>query len=106
MNKTSNLYPNHTPTIVIHGARFDLGQLFTTPGALETLSKLEMLTMLQRHVKGDWGDCCPQDWQSNDEALVDGTRLFSVYHTTKGEKIWLITEADRSVTTFLLPSEY
>jgi len=106
MNKKTNFYPDYTPTIVIHGARFNLGQLFTTPGALEALSKPEMLTMLQRHAKGDWGDCCPQDWQSNDEALVHGTRLFSVYHNSKGEKIWLITEADRSVTTFLLPSEY
>ncbi len=106
MNKKTNFYPDYTPTILIQGARFNLGQLFTTPGALEALSRPEILTMLRRHVKGDWGDCCPQDWQSNDEALVHGTRLFSVYHNLKGEKIWLITEADRSVTTFLLPSEY
>ena len=106
MNKKTNFYPDHTPKIVIQDASFELGQLFATPGALEAVSTLEMLTMLRRHVRGDWGDCCPQDWQSNNEALIQETRLFSVYHSSKGVKLWLITEADRSATTFLLPSEY
>ena len=91
---------------MVSKARFRLGQLFSTPGALEALEFLEMNEFLGRHARGDWGDCCQQDWQSNDFALLNGGRLFSVYYTSKRVKIWLITEADRSVTTFLLPSEY
>ena len=61
---------------------------------------------LRRHEFGDWGEVGFQDWESNDQALTDETRLFSVYRTQLDERIWVITEADRSVTTLLLPEEY
>ena len=78
----------------------------STPGALEALTREEMTTALSRHQRGDWGDCCREDWMRNDEALVDGSRLFSVYHADDGTKFWVITEADRSSTCVLLPDEY
>ncbi len=106
MEEKINARPKYTPTVSIKGARFDLGQLFSTPGALEALEPNEMHAFLRRHVTGDWGDCCPLDRNANDDALEHGGRLFSFYHTARGEKIWLITEADRTVSTFLLPSEY
>ena len=59
-----------------------------------------------RHVSGDWGDLGPEDWRLNSQALRQGTRLLSVYHTAKGVKLWVISEADRSLTTVLLPEEY
>ena len=61
---------------------------------------------IQRHQAGDWGDVDSHDRQANDRALIEGTRLLSVYHATKGIKFLLITEADRSVTTVLLPDDY
>lgn len=87
---------------------FPLGQMLATPGALEALQKSGQcpLEFLARHARCDWGDVCPEDRQANDDALSDGGRLFSVYHTKAGEKLWLITEADRSASTLLLPSEY
>src|SRR3954471_22158301 len=86
--------------------KFPLGRLCITPGAMEELEPDEVLQSLCRHARGDWGDCCEEDWQSNVEALGDGLRLFSVYHTKAGLKFWIITEADRSATTVLLPREY
>ena len=61
---------------------------------------------LQRHVAGDWGEVCAEDKQSNDHALVEGTRILSAYRAADGTKFWIITEADRSVTTVLLPEDY
>ncbi len=87
-------------------ARFDLGRLVATPNALAQVSHEQILASLSRHVRGDWGDCCPDDKAANDAALLDGTRLFSVYHTANLTKFWIITEADRSVTTVLLPEDY
>ena len=83
-----------------------LGQVVATPNALSKLSQDDILRGIQRHQSGDWGDVDDHDRQANDRALTDGTRLFSVYHSEKQEKFWIITEADRSVTTFLLPNEY
>ena len=85
-----------------------LGSVYATPGALKALETAAMngAELLSRHVHGDWGDLCPEDWQANDEALLDGTRLFSAYTLATGEKVWVITEWDRSVTTLLLPEEY
>jgi len=57
-------------------------------------------------MKGDWGQVCAEDWRLNDEAVQDGSRIVSAYITLKGVKIWIITEADRSTTTILLPDEY
>lgn len=88
--------------------RFPLGQVVATPGALEALSESgeSPAIFLARHVDKDWGEVCQEDWRLNDEALADGSRLLSLYTTKAGVKIWIISEADRSVTTILLPSEY
>jgi hypothetical protein len=61
---------------------------------------------LARHARGDWGELCPADMRANDRALREGDRLLSAYKTSTGERLWVITEADRSATTILLPSEY
>lgn len=87
-------------------ARFSLGRTLSTPGALAALTGEEMFGALRRHATGDWGDCSAEDAAANDQALLDGSRVFSVYHTESGLKFWVITEADRSATTVLLPEEY
>ena len=78
-----------------------------TPGALEEMRSYEIqpFTLLRRHQAGDWGEVCPEDRWANDVALVDGGRLLSVYHLYD-ITFWVITEADRSATTILLPGEY
>ena len=87
---------------------FDLGQLVATPGALAALEKTEQNAMdfLSRHVRGDWGDLPKEDKDENQLSLDKGFRLLSSYRTTAGDKLWVITEADRSHTTLLLPEEY
>jgi hypothetical protein len=87
---------------------FPLGQVVATLGALEVLEQAGQSPskFLDRHVRGDWGDVCEEDAEANNLALKDGSRIFSVYHTKLGEKIWCISEADRSSTCILLPSEY
>ena len=87
-------------------AKFRCGKLVITPNALEQIPREEILTGIGRHQAGDWGDGSNQDWEKNELALKRGTRLFSVYHAKSGIKFWIITEADRSVTTILLPREY
>lgn len=89
-------------------ARFQLGQVVGTPGALRALEEAEEepLQYLTRHMQGDWGEVDPEDKRENERSLKAGLRLLSAYRTGKGVKIWVITEADRSTTTFLLPSEY
>lgn len=87
-------------------ALFRLGQVVATPNALGKLTQQDILTALQRHQAGDWGDVDNHDRHANDRALTDGTRLFSVYHTGTGLKFWIITEADHSVTTVLMPEDY
>jgi hypothetical protein len=64
------------------------------------------LEFLARHARNDWGEVCGDDWQMNDEAVEGDGRILSAYRTSKGERLWIITERDRSVTTFLLPDEY
>ena len=85
-----------------------MGMVFATPGALDAFEQADesSLVFLMRHASGDWGDVCDEDEQANTFALENQLRLFSVYHLGNGTKIWIITEADRSVTTILLPSEY
>lgn len=61
---------------------------------------------LARHAAGDWGDLCGEDRAANDRAVAVGARILSAYHTPEGVKLWIITEADRSATTILLPEEY
>ena len=87
-------------------AVFRLGRIVATPNALRQLSQEDVLRALQRHQAGDWGDVCQDDRQANDRAVTHGTRLFSVYHSEKRLKFWVTTEADRSVTTVLLPEDY
>ena len=89
-------------------AKFPLGQIVATPAAIEAMAESGQTPQffLDRHVSGDWGQVDAEDWQSNDEALKDGTRLLSAYTTLKGRKLWIITEWDRSATTILLPEDY
>lgn len=86
--------------------KFDLGRLAVTSGVAQRIQSHEIMDALRRHSSGDWGSVGKGDWNANDRALVDGSRLFSVYHSASKEKFWVITEWDRSVTTVLLPSEY
>ena len=85
---------------------FPLGQTVITSNAKETLHLEDVQTAIGRHVGGDWGECCPEDVQCNDEALQEGARLLSVYRDRSGTKFWIITEWDRSATTVLLPEDY
>lgn len=86
--------------------RFPFGQLVATPNALNTIPNDEILASLSRHLRGDWGTLDAEDLQVNEQALARGGRLFSAYHSTAGIKFWIITEADRSATTILLPEDY
>ncbi len=87
---------------------FPLGQVVITPGARAAFAAAgeQPLPYLQRHVAGDWGDVCAEDRQENELSVEKGFRILSAYKLGDGTKIWLITEADRSATTLLLPSEY
>lgn len=115
------LKPGSTP-------RFALGRVVATPGALALMhaTNSNPFVLLARHVTGDWGEIDPEDVITNEDALEHGLRVLSVYRlplqaaVEKGaapaqpsqdadehdNRIWLITEADRSVTTLLLPEEY
>lgn len=86
--------------------KFALGQTVSTRNAVETLNPEDVLLALRRHASGDWGNCGPEDWESNEEDLKNGERLLSVYHDRNGVTFWIITEWDRSVTTVLLPEDY
>jgi hypothetical protein len=89
-------------------ARFSLGSTVATPGAIEALARAgeTPLPYLVRHSAGDWGDLDQHDKAENESALKDGVRILSAYLLADGTRIWVITEADRSVTTILLPEEY
>ncbi len=93
--------------------KFSIGQIVATPGALEAIRDAGQRPedFLARHVSGDWGDLCDDDRRLNNLALTDGSRLLSAYVTSKGERIWVITEAAddggrRASTCLLLQSEY
>lgn len=88
------------------GAKFPLGQLVMTQGASQSLSVEDVTAAVRRHVQGDWGEVDKADWRENDLSLKEGFRILSVYTAKDGERFWIITEADRSATTVLLPSEY
>jgi hypothetical protein len=87
-------------------AKFPLGQIVATKNALSKLTPDDMLLALGRHVCGDWGEVCEEDGKENELSLEQGFRLLSVYKAANGIKFWVITEADRSVTTVLLPEDY
>ena len=84
-----------------------LGRVVATPGALKLLTEAggHPFHYLGRHATGDWGDLCAFDRRQNEVAVRDGSRVLSSYDVPQG-RIWIITEADRSVTTILLPEEY
>ena len=86
--------------------KFCLGNIFATPGVLAAIPHDEVIRALARHQSGDWGDVDAEDKQENEYALGLRLRLLSAYHSRSGVKFWIITEADRSATTVLLPSEY
>jgi hypothetical protein len=88
--------------------RIELGQIVATPGALDSLeeSKQSPCEFLLRHASGDWGDLSLDDRKENEFSLGHGFRLLSAYTLNSGVKVWVITEADRSSTTLLLPEEY
>jgi len=83
-----------------------LGQIVATPNALSQIPSEEVLHGLQRHRTQDWGIVDPSDRAANDQALQEGTRILSAYRASNGITFWIITEADRSVTTILLPEDY
>jgi hypothetical protein len=88
--------------------KFSLGQIVATPGALRALDESgeAPLNFLRLHVAGDWGELDENDRRENELSLREGFRLLSAYRLKTGERLWIITEADRSVTTLLLPEEY
>ena len=89
-------------------ALFPLGRLVATPGALALIrsaGKDLLPTLLERHQSGDWGDVSPEDTRENEFSVKHGFRIISAYRVG-GERVWVITERDRSTTTLLLPSEY
>lgn len=93
---------------------FTLGSIVATPGALDALSLSHIFECLTRHARGDWGQVCEEDAAENDLATCEGFRILSAYAIDPAQPcagfgdncVWVITEADRSVTTLLLPSEY
>ena len=93
-----------TQTIPV--AVFRLGRIVATPNALQSLTQDDILLGIQRHQAGDWGNLTDDDRAANDSALVQGGRILSAYEAVNGTKFWLITEADRSRTTILLPEDY
>lgn len=110
---------SNTTTSHLGSPLFLCGQVFTTPGAIEEIAechgsrwRIAVGQLIARHRCGDWGDVCPDDQKANNWAVGHGARILSAYHLpvrtpgAKPVKLWVITEADRSSTTILLPSEY
>ena len=85
---------------------FPLGRVVATANAADVLPRAEVLAAIDRHATGDWGELDDEDRLANERALRDGSRLLSVYRTESGTRFWIITEADRSATTVLLPEDY
>lgn len=85
--------------------RIPLGYVVVTANALDRLVEGDWWDGLARHSRGDWGEICKHDWKRNDIACKKLLRLFSVYRDSAGTTYWIITEADRSRTTILLPEE-
>lgn len=92
--------PTNTP--------FELGNIYITPGAIDALVEANQHAheFLQRHHRGDWGELDEYDQRENEFSVKHGFRILSAYRTAKDARLWIITEADRSATTILLPEEY
>ncbi len=88
--------------------RFPPGRIVATPGALRALEQANQnpFGFLERHQAGDWGELCEEEKRENELSVHNGCRILSAYRTRNDVKMWIITEADRSVTTLLLPHEY
>lgn len=86
--------------------KFSLGQTVITRNAADKLNPADVVTGMERHVSGEWGELCPEDIAQNERALQREGRLVSVYRDDNGTRFYIITEADRSVTTVLLPEDY
>jgi len=87
---------------------FPFGKIVATPGALDVIEQeqVDAVALLRRHLSGDWGDLDAEDKAVNDRALRDGERVMSNYKLPSGKNIYIVTEADRSLTTYLLPEDY
>jgi hypothetical protein len=83
-----------------------LGAIVVTQASRHTLNRDDVLGAILRHQCGDWGEVCPADREGNEEAMREAFQLHSVYRDRHGTPFWIITEADRSVTTVLLPDDY
>ena len=92
-------------TICLRQLKFPLGNIVITSNATAILDPADVQQGLSRHAAGDWGEVCPDDARANAEALERGGRLMSVYGRGR-TRFWIITEADRSVTTVLMPLDY
>jgi hypothetical protein len=93
-------------TMTIEEPKFALGRTVITRSAQAALNPHDVANAVQRHSQGDWGDCGGDDWKENELSLEQGARLFSAYRDRNGNAFWIITEADRSATTVLLPNDY
>ena len=85
---------------------FALGRTVITRAALAQLTPADVALALSRHARGDWGDVSEEDRRKNELSVREGFRILSVYNSANGRKFWVITEADRSATTILLPEDY
>ncbi|MBH9723591.1 hypothetical protein JAO10_24995 [Burkholderia contaminans] len=96
------------PSKIHASPRFKLGRIFATPAALEAITdaRVSIIDLLIRHVRGDWGDLSESDREQNELSIEVGLRLLSSYVLPGGQTVWVITEWDRSSTTFLLPGDY
>jgi hypothetical protein len=86
--------------------KFPLGEIVITLGAATRVERNALKSALHRHLCGDWGELDLEDWRLNDERMQSGGTIISIYKDSRGVKFYIITEADRSVTTILLPAEY
>jgi hypothetical protein len=102
MEQTKNTHPPRRE----EPCHFPLGSVFITPAANARLDSYDVALAVTRHSQGDWGELDSDDWEANDLSLHEGLRLLSVYHDRRGTTFWVITEADRSATTVLLPEDY
>lgn len=95
-------------TKIMIDSKFSLGQIVATSALFNYCEEknFPLLPYIIRHSSCDWGDICDEDKGINEEALNNGSRIMSVYKLKDGKAIWIITEADRSVTTLLFPEEY
>ena len=91
---------------LIGPGRFETGHLVCTRSVIREISEVDVAVAFNRHRQGDWGLVCEEDRLENGLSLEHHYRLMSVYENSEGRRFWIITEADRSATTVLLPEEY